>query len=106
MVELTSYGLTGLTAMLVIAFCFASGVELPSNREKSPHDLISDAHVNDSRIIGTTKGSLRLGRKVRQYQQCAPASPQRKPSAVETVHGATYNDSFQNNRRSERPFNG
>ena len=89
MVELTSYALTGLTAMLVIAFCFACGGELPSTREKSSHDLISDARSDDSRIVGTTTGSLWLRGEARQYQQSAPASPLRKTSAVETVHGAT-----------------
>lgn len=106
MVELTSYGLIALSAVLVIAFCFAYGDELLSTREKSSHDLISDARLNDSRIIGNTTGSLRLGRRVRQYQQSAPGSPLQKTSAVEIVHGAPYNDSFQNDRRSGKAFNG
>jgi hypothetical protein len=106
MVELTSYGLIALTAVLVIAFCIAYGDELPTTREKSSHDLISDAHLNDSRIIGTTTGNLRLGRKVRQHQQSAPASPLQKTSAVEIVHGATYKDSLQNDRGSGKAFNG
>jgi hypothetical protein len=106
MVELTSYGLIALTAVLVIAFCFAYGDELLSTREKSSRDLIVDAHLNDSRIIGTTTGSLRLGKTVRQYQQSAPASPRQKTSAVEIVHGATYNDSLQNDRGSGKAFNG
>jgi hypothetical protein len=103
MVELTSYGLVALTAVLVIAFCFACGDELPSIREKSSHDLISDAHLNDSRTIGTTTGTPRLGRKVPQYRQSVPALPLQTTSTVEIVHGATYNDSFQ---KSERTFNG
>jgi hypothetical protein len=53
-VELTSYRLTGLTAMLVVAFCCACGDELPPIREKFSHDLISDARLNDSRIIDKT----------------------------------------------------
>jgi hypothetical protein len=106
MVELTSYGLIALTAVLVIAFCFAYGDELPSTREKSSQDLISDAHLSDSLIIGTTTGSLRLGREVRLYQQSAPALPLQKTSAVEIVHRAAYNDSFQNDRGSGKAFNG
>jgi hypothetical protein len=47
-VELMSYGLTGLTAMLVIAFCFAYGDELPRTREKSSYDPINHAPRNDS----------------------------------------------------------
>jgi hypothetical protein len=51
MVELTSYGLTGLTAMLVVAFCFAFGDEIPRTRDKFSRGLINDAQFNDSRII-------------------------------------------------------
>jgi hypothetical protein len=43
MVELASYGLIGLTAVLVVAFCFACSIELPSIREKSSYDLIDKA---------------------------------------------------------------
>jgi hypothetical protein len=106
MVEFTFYGLIALTAMLVIAFCFACGDELPNTREKSSHDPIIDADLNDSRIIGTTTRSPRLGKKVRQYWQSAPAPPPQKTSAVEIVHGATYSDGVQYDRRSERAFNG
>jgi hypothetical protein len=59
-VELTSYGLTGLAAMLVIAFCFAYGHELPPTREKSSHDPINNAHMNDSPTIDTGARSPRL----------------------------------------------
>jgi hypothetical protein len=105
-VELTSYGLTGLTAMLVIAFCFAHGDGFAPTRGKSSYDLINNMYVNDSRMIETTNGSLRLGRTVRQYQQSARASALLKTSAAETVQSATYNDSFQNDRGSEKTFNG
>jgi hypothetical protein len=44
MVELASYALMGLTAMLVIAFCFACGIEPPSTQEKLLCDLINNAH--------------------------------------------------------------
>ena len=50
MLELASYGLTGLTAILVIAFCFAYRDELPNSREKFSHDRISDANLSDFRI--------------------------------------------------------
>jgi hypothetical protein len=43
MVELASYGLIGLTAVLVVAFFCACSVELPSIREKSSCDLINKA---------------------------------------------------------------
>ena len=64
MVELTSYGLTALTAVLVIVFCFV------------------------------------------YRQQSAAAPPRGKTSLVETVRGATHNDGFQNDRGSEKAFNG
>jgi hypothetical protein len=52
MLELTTYGLAGLAAMLVIAFYFAYADEFSSAREKSSLDLISNAHSNDSQMIG------------------------------------------------------
>ena len=55
MVELTSYGLTGLTAIR-----FAYGHELPPTREKSSHHLTNNAHMNDSPMIETGARSLRL----------------------------------------------
>jgi hypothetical protein len=58
MVELTSYGLTGLTAMLVMAFCFAYGDELPRTREKSSCGLINNAHVTDSPLVETGHGAI------------------------------------------------
>jgi hypothetical protein len=58
MVELTSYGLTGLTAMLVMAFCLAYGDELPRTREKSSHDLSNNRQVNDSRLVETGHGAV------------------------------------------------
>ena len=72
MLELMSYGLTGLTAALVIAFCFAYGDELPPTREKFSHGLIRDARLNDARIIDV----------------------------------ATRSDALQNDRSSEKAFNG
>jgi hypothetical protein len=61
MLELMSYGLTGLTAMLVMAFCFAYGDELPRTREKSSYGLINNAHVNDYPL---SRGSFRNDRGI------------------------------------------
>jgi len=58
-VERTSYGLTGLTTMSVIAFCFVYGRELPPTREKSSNDRIDNPHRNDSPKIATGARSLR-----------------------------------------------
>jgi hypothetical protein len=41
MVELASYGLIGLTAVLAAAFCFACSIEPPSSRKKPSCDLIN-----------------------------------------------------------------
>jgi len=40
MLELTSYGLSGLVAMLVVAFCFAFSDELAPRKEESSFDPI------------------------------------------------------------------
>lgn len=58
MVELTSYGLTGLTAILAIAFCLAYGDELAPTREKFSYGLINNPHVNDSPLVETGARSL------------------------------------------------
>jgi len=106
MVELTSYGLTGLTAMLVIAICFAYADELPPTRENSSHDLINDAYLNDSRIIGTATGSLGLGSRVRERQTTASASLLRNASPAEAVRGAICSHGSQNDRGPKKAFNG
>jgi hypothetical protein len=97
MVELTSYGLTGLTAMLVIAFYFAYGGQLPPTREKSSHDLINNAHVNDSPLVETGAQRLRSG-SVGKQQETVPASLLQKTSRVETGHAAIYSGSFRRDR--------
>ena len=51
MPELTMYGLVGLAAMLVIAFCFAYADEFSSAREKSSFDLINNPHLSDAQMI-------------------------------------------------------
>jgi hypothetical protein len=47
MLELTMYGLIGLAAMLVIAFCFAYADEFSPLREQSSFDRINNAILND-----------------------------------------------------------
>ena len=48
MLELTIYGLVGLAAILVIAFCFAYAEELSPAREQSSFDPNNNADLNDS----------------------------------------------------------
>jgi hypothetical protein len=105
-VELTSYGLTGLTAILVVAFCFACGDALPATQEKSSHDLINGAHMSDSPMIETGARSPRLPMEVDKQQETALAPLQRKTSAVETGHGAIYNHSCRNDRGPLEAFHG
>ena len=106
MVELMSYGLTGLTAMLVIAFCFAYGDELARTRKKSSYDLVHRAPRNDFSMIEAGARSLRLRREVDEQQETASAPLQRKTSPVETGHRAIYNGSFQNDRRPLEALHG
>jgi hypothetical protein len=47
MLEVRSYGLTGLAAMVVVAVSFAYGDESPPTLEKSSCDLINNARPND-----------------------------------------------------------
>ncbi len=68
MLELRSYGLTGLAAMVVIAVCFAYGDGFPPALEKSSFDLINNARLNDC------------------------------PMSVETGPGGIQRDSVQNDR--------
>jgi hypothetical protein len=105
-VELTSYGLIGLTTMLVVAFCFAYGDELPRTRKKSSYDLINNAHRNDSPMIETGARSLRFRGDVGKQRETAPASLLHKTSPVETGHGAIYSGSFQNDRGPLEGFHG
>jgi len=60
MLELTIYGLIGLAAMLFIAGWFAYADEFSSPREKSSFNRIKDAHLNDSEMIETGTGNLRV----------------------------------------------
>ena len=106
MVALTSYALTGVAAMLVIAFCFAYGDEFPPTLEKSSFDLINNAHLNDSQTIETATGNPRFRGTVGKQQKTAPASLLQKTSPAETGPGAIYSDSVQNNRGPVDAFHG
>jgi hypothetical protein len=105
-VERTSYGLTWVTAGLVIAFCFAYGDELARTREKSSYDLINNAHVNDSPLVETGARSPWFRESVGKQQETAPASLLQKTSRVETDHGAIYRGSFRNDRGTLEALHG
>jgi hypothetical protein len=53
MPELIMYGLMGLAATLVIAFCFAFVDEFSPVRNKSSLHLINNAHLDGSEMIET-----------------------------------------------------
>jgi len=45
MLELTSYGLTGLVAMLIVVFCFVFKDDCALEKETPSSDLIDNAHL-------------------------------------------------------------
>jgi hypothetical protein len=51
MLELSIYGLTGLAAILVVAFYFAYDDDFPSAGETSSFNLINNAQLDDSKSI-------------------------------------------------------
>jgi hypothetical protein len=106
MVDLRSHGLSGLTAMLIIAFCLAYGDALPLTREKPTYELINNAQMNDSPMIETGPRSLRFRGDVGKQRETAPASLPQRTWAIETSHGAIYSDSFRNDRGPLEAFRG
>jgi hypothetical protein len=88
MLELTMYGLVGLTVMLVVAFFCAFGDEFSPVREKSAVDLISNAQLHGSQMIELRPGSPRVQRIVRRTHETAPAPMLQNTSAPETGLGA------------------
>jgi hypothetical protein len=88
--ELTSYGLTALTAMMVVAFCFAYGDELPRTREEFSCDLISAAHLNDSMMIesgreaGDIRGMFVNNKELSQHTYCRKHRGLRQATAQST----------------------
>ena len=88
MLELMSFGLTGLAAAVAIAFCFAYRDELSRAWEKSSFDLIDTAPSNDS--------PTRLGGSVGKQQERAPASFLGTTVPAGTGVGAIYNQSLKN----------
>jgi hypothetical protein len=105
-VELTSYGLTGVTAVLVIASCFACRDELSRTREKSSKDLLDNVDVNDSPPVETGPRGLSFRGMSVSNKRFAPASLLQKTSRVETGHGAIYSGSFRNDRGRSEAFHG
>jgi hypothetical protein len=106
MVELTSYGLTGLAAILAIAFCLAYGDELAPTREKFSYGLINNPHVNDSPLVETGARNLRFRGDVGKQQETSPAFLLQKTSRVEAGYGAIYSGGFRSNRGTLEAYHG
>jgi hypothetical protein len=104
MLELTIYGLMGLVAMLVVAFCFAYADDFAPARERSSLDPHKNAYLNDSQMIETGTGNLRFRGIVGNQQQTAPMSSLQTTSSAETGPAAIYSDSFQSNRGQDEVF--
>jgi len=51
MLELTSYGLTGVVAMLLVAFCFACKDESASVSDKPASRLVYDAELRQPKPV-------------------------------------------------------
>jgi hypothetical protein len=73
MLELTIYGLTGLAAMLVVAFYFACGDDFAPAREKSSLGPRQNAYLNDSQMIETGTGNLQFHMTVGKQKESTPA---------------------------------
>jgi hypothetical protein len=106
MLELTCYGLTGLPVMLVIALCLTYVDEFQPARGKSSFDLINNAHLNDSHMIGTGTGTPRFRETVGKQQETATASWLQTTSPAETDPGAIYSDGFQSDCRQGEALHG
>ena len=106
MLELSSYGLMGLAAMLIIAFYFAYGDEFPPARKTSSFDLINSADLNYSQMIETGTGNPQFQGTVGKQQETAPASLPETISPAEAGPGAIYSDSFQSDGGQVEVFHG
>jgi hypothetical protein len=107
MLELIAYGLVGLAAMLVIAFCFAYADELSPVREKSSFDPVKkNAPSSDSRMISTRTGNPRFRGTVRKQQETVPACLLPTTSPAETGTGTIYGDSCRSENGRGEPFHG
>jgi hypothetical protein len=105
-VELTSYGLTAVTAVLVVAFCLACGDELPRTRKKSLYELLNNVDVNDSPPVETGARSLWFRENGGKQQETASASMLQKTSRVETGRSAICGGSSRNDRETLEVFHG
>jgi hypothetical protein len=105
MLEPTIYGLTGLAAMLVVAFYFACADDFAPDREKSSLGRRKNAYFHDCQMIETETGNLQFHRTVGKQQESTPAHL-RTMSPVETAAAAIYSKRCQSDRRHGEAFHG
>ena len=99
MMKLISFGLTGLAAFRVMAFCFAHKDELPPPREKSALCLLDDVDLNDSPMIETGVGIPRFRARVGKQREKSRPSLLQTTSPAEIGSGAICGDGFQSDHR-------
>jgi hypothetical protein len=104
MTKLISFGLMGLAAFRVMAFCFAYRDKLPPVREKSAFYLFDDADSNDSPMIEiwlVVPGSRGTVGKQREKMRAASSQT---TSPGETGSGTICTDGFQSARGRAEGF--
>jgi len=106
MTKLISFGLMGLAALRVMAFCFAYRDRLPPVREKSAFYRFDDTDSNDSPMIEIWVGVPRFRRTGGKQRTTAPASSLETTSPAETGSGAIGSDGFQSDRGQVEGFHG
>jgi hypothetical protein len=103
MMKLISFGLMGLAAFRVMAFCFAYRDKLPPVRGKSAFYLFDD-DSNDSPMIEIWLGVPRFRGTVGKQREKIRASSPQTTSPAETGSGTICTDGFQNARGRAEGF--
>lgn len=97
MLELASYGLTGLAVIVVIGFCLVCDDELPPEVEEPSFDLINYVHLSDFQVAKAGRRNPQFKEMVGKQRKLAPASSPQKAERVETRPSAICGDGFKNN---------
>jgi hypothetical protein len=93
-VELTSWSLTGLPAMPVIAVCFAHREQPRPTRQKSWYGTTNNTNMNDSPPIETATRSPRIEKTLDKQKSNAPSYLMRTASPLQTGSGAMHGRSL------------
>jgi hypothetical protein len=104
MLELISYGLTGLASMVVFAFCIVCGDNDAAILEKSAAPL-NKAKLNASPKMQTVTADPRIARTDRQPQVAQPSLLQ-TASLVETGYHRDCRGTVNNGRSPAEASNG